>query len=207
MRATGVQPACPPLIERQTPRMIDYVPALITTVGTLVGSFGGFWLAARSQRAQARHDDDRARREAEAARAVTLEDERHEFQLTTLITLQELTRRMARTTILIIDQDRKTVDELGGYRLPIDDADDFAAAVEFSHNVARVTNVELRSALDEFHQLTSEYSLPPHNHRELSRDELIVVQDWRWRHFSEVANQATQTLNTHLRKEINREVP
>jgi hypothetical protein len=188
--------------------MIDYVPALITTVGTLVGSFGGFWLAARSQRAQARHDDDRARREAEAARAVTLEDERHEFQLTTLITLQELTRRMARTTILIIDQDRKTVSDLGGYRrLPIDDVDDFAAAVEFSHNVARVTNEELRSALDEFHQLTSEYSLPPHNHRELSRDELIVVQDWRWRHFSEVANQATQTLNTHLRKEINRVAP
>ena len=134
-----------------------------------------------------------------------LEDERHEFQLTTLLALQELTRRMARATVLIIDRDHKTVAELGGYRrLPADDPDDFANAVNFAHNVARVTNGELRVVLDEFHRLTSEYSLPPYNHRDLSRDEMLAIQDTRWRVFAEVADHATRTLNEHLRKEIDR---
>ncbi|AQX80968.1 hypothetical protein BWO91_14245 [Plantibacter flavus] len=185
--------------------MSDVVAALITTVGALAGSFGGFTLAARMQRRQAKEEDERAQRDAERARAVVLEDERHEFQLTTLLSLQELTRRMARRTFLIIQQDRQTIESHGGYRmLPTEDPEDFANSVEFSHSIARITNAELREQLDAFSNLCSTYSMPPLDWSDLSKESALVVQEHRFQELMESASETADLLNQRLRGELDR---
>lgn len=185
--------------------MADIFTALITTIGTLVGSFGGFTLAARTQRRQAERDDDRAQRDAFHARRLLIEDERHEFQLKTLIALQELARRHTRSTLLTINQDRKTLVEGIGYRLlPKDDADDFSNAVEFSHQTARVTSPELRTQLEEFSARCAEYSLPPYNWQELGSQNAIALQEDRAAVLIREAAVVAAQIGEHLRREIDR---
>lgn len=185
--------------------MSDLWSAIITTVGALAGSFGGFTLAARSQRKQAEREDARAVREADRARSVKLEDERHEFQLTTLLALQELTRRKARSTILLIEEDRTSIKTTGGYRqLSPEDPDDFAKAVEFAHNIARVTNSDLRSQLESFQRLCGEYTLPPPNWSVLEKEAALTIQERRAVALINLADDTASLLGTHLRKEIDR---
>lgn len=74
-------------------------------------------MAARSQRKQAERDDARAMKDAERARLIALEDERHEFQLKTFLSLQELLRRHTRSTLLVIEQDRVTIKDGQCYRM------------------------------------------------------------------------------------------
>ena len=185
--------------------MSDVLPAIITTLGTLAGSFGGFTLAARSQRKQAERDDARLLRDAAAARLIALEDERHEFQLKTLTELQELVRLQARSTVLVIEQDRKTLREGLGYRLlPSDNPDDFRNSIDFSHNVARVTNPELRTQLERFSSLSTKYSLPPSDFNEMTQEQALLLQDRRFSNFSQQAGDTISMLGEHLRKEIDR---
>jgi hypothetical protein len=185
--------------------MEDLLPALVTTIGALIGSFGGYSLAASSQRRAADRQDTRALRDAASARAIALEDERHAFQLDTLLALQELTRRMTRSTLLIIHQDIATIKEYGGYRmLPKEDPDDFAKSIEFSHQVARVTHEELRGQLESFSGMCAEYSIPPFNWAELAKDDALAIQNRRWVVLMERASETSADLGEHLRREIDR---
>ncbi|PJI54898.1 hypothetical protein [Microbacterium sp.] len=185
--------------------MADIFTALITTIGTLVGSFGGFTLAARAQRRQAERDDERAQREARHTRSLLLEDERHEFELRTLIALQELARRHTRTTLLTIIQDKKTLQDGLGYRmLPKDDPDDFANAVEFSHQIARVTSPELRTLLEAFSARCAELTLPPHNWKDLHSEQAIRLQDERADLVIREGAVVAARIGEHLRREIDR---
>lgn len=185
--------------------MADIFTALITTIGTLVGSFGGFTLAARAQRRQTDRDDERAQRDARRARSLVIEDERHEFQLATLTALQELARRHTRNTLLTIEQDKKTLKESIGYRmLPKDDADDFANAIEFSHQIARVTHPDLRTQLEEFSARCAEYSLPPYNGNELGSEQAIAIQEDRAAVLIREGAAVAAQIGDHLRREIDR---
>jgi hypothetical protein len=192
-------------LENRISFVSDLLPALITTLGTLAGSFGGYTLAARTQGKQSDRDDARALRDADRARFVALEDERHEFQLKTLVALQELVRLKARSTILVIEQDRRSILSGQGYRLlPADDPKDFADAIEFGHNVARVTAPELRARLESFRSLSGEYSMPPQNWNHLSQEDALAIQERRFVSLAEVANQTTMLLGEYLRREIDR---
>lgn len=185
--------------------MTDILAAVITTLGALAGSFGGFTLAARAQRRQADRDDARARRDAAEARATVLEDERHEFQLTTLLALQELTRKHTRAAILTVEQDRKTIADGLGYRLlAIDDHDDFANAIEFGHHIARVTSAELRTQLEKFSAMCAEYSLPPHSWQHLDREQSLSVQGTRAFTLIQAGTEVASLIGEHLRREIDR---
>ncbi|KUG57514.1 hypothetical protein AVL63_12760 [Nesterenkonia jeotgali] len=185
--------------------VIDLLPALITTIGTLVGSFGGFTLAARAQRKQADRDDVRAVRDAERSRSTALEDERHEFQLETLLALQELTRLKSRNTILLIMQDRSTIKIGESYRLlPGDDREDFENSIKFSHNVARVTDTTLRKRLESFSSLSGQYSLPPRGSKDMEQDDALAIQDERLSVFMDEAEETSVLLGEYLRKEIDR---
>ena len=185
--------------------MSEILSALITTVGALAGSFGGFTLAARAQRRQAEQNDARAVRDADRARSMLLDDERHDFQLNTLILLQELTRRMARSTFLVIREDRETIKRVGGYQLlENQDPDNFVKAIEFAHNVARVTDTALRKKLETFADLCHNSSLPPHDGSVLSPAAALDLQDRRFGMLVEVATETADLLNEHLRKELDR---
>lgn len=185
--------------------MSDFLPALITTAGTLVGSFGGFTLAARSQRRQGERDDARALQDAERARLIELENERHTFQLKTLLGLQELTRLQARSTILAVEEDRQTLLSGNSYgQLASETPEDFANSVEFSHHVARVTHDALRERLERFSALCAEYSIPPMHWRELDNQQRIAVQEDRFVTITREASETAALLGEHLRAEINR---
>ena len=185
--------------------MSDFLPALITTAGTLVGSFGGFTLAAWSQRRQAEHDDARVLRDADRVRLIELEDERHTFQLKTLLSLQDLTRLHARSTILTVEEDRQTLLSGKGYgQLTSETAEDFANSVEFSHHVARVTDDALRERLERFSALCSEYSMPPVHWRELDDQQRIAAQEDRFVTITGEASETAAMLGEHLRAEISR---
>lgn len=187
------------------PNVSDLFPALITTLGALAGSFGGYTLAARAQRQQSDRDDVRAQRDADHARSIALEDERHEFQLKTLLALQELVRLKARSTSLVIEQDRSTIRNGLGYRLlSNDDAEDFLNSIEFAHNVARVTAPELRERLEHFHSLCSAYSMPPQNAKEMDQVEALALQERRFISLAHEADETIKSLGEYLRSEIDR---
>lgn len=134
-----------------------------------------------------------------------LEDERHDFQLTTLLALQELVRRQTRSTILVVEQDRRTVSAGLGYRLPpSDNPDDFANTIDLSHHVARVTNSTLRAQLEHFSSLCAVYSLPPDNHDELDQEAAVDEQKRRRVALLMHSGETTALLGEHLRNEIDR---
>lgn len=82
--------------------------------------------------------------------------------------------------------------------------EDFDNAVEFGHNVARVTATGLRAPLERFARLCSNYSLPPHNWNDVSQDEALAVQDSRFHSLMSEASQIGDLLGKHLRHEIDR---
>lgn len=97
--------------------MVELWAAVVTAVGVLAGSFGGYLLAARAQRSADERKDARDREAVETGRALQLEDERHDFQLRTLMALQDLVRRIARNTIEVIEHDRRTIEQHSTYHL------------------------------------------------------------------------------------------
>lgn len=185
--------------------MSDLTAALVPTLGTLVGSFGGFLLAARAQRHQSEQADARAIRDAHRARLLALEDERHAFQLETLLALQELIRKHVRYTLLTIEQDRSTIRNGQGYRLlPDSDADDFENAIALSHAIARVTAEDLRMRLETLSAMCARYSLPPLGAESLDKDAALAVQNERAGSLLSEAEGVSEMLGQHLRREIDR---
>lgn len=185
---------------------MDLWPTIITSALTLVASFGGFFLAMLSQR---RADERQAARDREAAaesRALQLEDERHDFQLKTLLALQEPLRRMARGTFLVIEQDRRTIEERGTYfQLPETlDPDGFETSIEYSQHVARVTDNALRQELVAFRSLCGQFELPPGYADSLSKEEALRLQTRRLYELADATDAVTTSLGVRLRAELDR---
>lgn len=186
--------------------VFELLPAVITTAGALLGSFGGFAVAARGQRKQLEAEDARAEKAAARHRLTVLEDERHEFQLKTLLALQELIRRRTRSVYLAIEHDRSTLADGQGYGLlPKEgEEEDFDNAIQLSQHVTRVTSTELRQVLEHFAAQCSRYSLPPSDGRQMGQSDAVAVQLERRMSLITEANDVTALLGEHLRKEINR---
>lgn len=186
--------------------MADLWVAAITTLGTLVGSFGGFVLASRAQRIAEDRKDEREREKAALDRVTALEDERHKRQLETLLSLQELTRAKARATYLIIEQDRRSLIEDGSYSLlPADiDASEFENSIAFAQTVAQVTDEPLRKALEEFSVFCERATTPPSNPDRLTREQGIDLQVKRDAELFQRVNETSETLGKHLRTELDR---
>ena len=185
---------------------MDLWPTIITSALTLVASFGGFFLAMLSQR---RADERQAARDREAAaesRALQLEDERHDFQLKTLLALQEPLRRMARGTFLVIEQDRRTIEERGTFfQLPETlDRDGFETSIEYSQHVARVTDNALRQELVAFRSLCGQFELPPGDADSLSKEEALRLQTRRLYELADATDAVTTSLGVRLRAELDR---
>lgn len=182
--------------------MADIWAPLVTTAGALTGSFGGYLLAARAQRRAEDRKDDRDRKVSALNRSLVLEDERHEFQLRTLLSLQELLRGLARSTYLVIEQDRKTIEEHGGFRqLPEDlDAEGFGVSIDFYQSAARVTD----DALEDFNRFCTKAQLPPDDHRTITRDTALQLQELRYRDLSKRFDVVAKLLGERLRTEVDR---
>lgn len=181
---------------------------IITTAGALVGSFGGYLLAAQSQLRSEERKDARDREAVERSRAATLEDQRHEHQRTTLLSLQELLRAKVRTTLQVIEQDRKAVKEYGEYRqLPEElDVQGYEAEIEFNHLVARVTDDALRGALEALNFHCARVSMPPEDHPSFTRDQALALQEERFNELIFSAQQVSEMLGRQLRAELNRDI-
>jgi len=97
------------------------------------------------------------------------------------------------------------IGEFGGYRqLSSEDPEDFLKAIEFGHNVARVTSEDLRNILDTFSGTCAEYSLPPMEWKQIGKDKALALQEQRFLQMTQLASRTTQALNHELRRELDR---
>lgn len=145
--------------------MLDAVSALITPAFSALTMGVGYWAAARTQRKsderrtrseQERLDTQNAHNErlAALAREHSLDDARHSIQLDTLFELQEMTRMLMRTSLLIVDADVTSIRESGHQKLLDDDLNytNYENNISLSHRIARIVNDDLRSALEDLYR-------------------------------------------------------
>ena len=123
----------------------------------MVGTFGGYRFAGvneskRDERATER--EDAARLEA---RAELREQSRHEFQLATVLDLQDVIRELARATGSILVADENSLSTGGRYLQVPDKLKDhaYSGRRDLIRLMHRMTNDTLRLALDDFNNLTA----------------------------------------------------
>ena len=125
---------------------------LIASAGTLLGGLGGYWLAGRNEegrdkRAAAREADSR-----HAALAERLEEQRHSFQLETLLALQDDLQGLSRSTAKISSADIQTLMQGNGLQRLSDELSETwrLAAVSVQRLQTRVLDAALRDGIRKF---------------------------------------------------------
>ena len=178
----------------------------ITAIATLIGTFGGFLLAARSQSKADERRSETKMKARELARGLQLEDEHHLIQLETLMSLQDLLRLKTRTTLLAMDADRKALEADGTtYRLPEELSQEmFKVTIKYVQQVSRVTDKALREKLVLFNETCTSYIVPKPVSEENSPATEAALLESASRWLANVAKELTEELGQALRAEIDR---
>ena len=127
----------------------------------LAGSILGYVLAGRNE---SRRDARALTREGEARKELAREKReisKHQFQLDTMLALQDALRLLVRVTGLILVHDIKSLKNTRNYA-PIDTNlidESFNARIDFVRLLNRVTNDELRASLNILNERTTRMSL------------------------------------------------
>ncbi len=95
--------------------MIDWtaITAVIGSITTVAGSYGGYLLAGRNEEARDQRADQREAKARRAALAERLEEERHTFQRDTLLELQDVLLQLSHWQGLVTAEDIKTLKQHG----------------------------------------------------------------------------------------------
>jgi hypothetical protein len=188
--------------------MIDWtaITAVIGSVATVAGSFGGYMLAGHNEE---KRDERSSAREAEARKAALderLEEERHNFQRDTFLALQDDLLELARQHALVAAQDKKTLKSQGKLlRLPEDlGGDEARQRVASAERLrTRVLDNELRIAIRAFMSLCTKDSIDLNGVpadkaiREIERRDVAVALAYE---------EITERLGVHLRMELDRRI-
>ncbi len=135
--------------------MIDWtaVTAVIGSIATVAGGFGGYVLAGRNEEARDERADRRETKARRAALAERLEEKRHTFQRDTLLELQDVLLHLTRWRGLVNAQDVKTLKEHGKlFQLPDElGGEEPRLAVASAQRLrTRVLDADLRRQINEF---------------------------------------------------------
>jgi len=129
------------------------IVAVIGSIATVAGSYGGYMVAGRNEEARDKRADQREARARRAALAERLEEERHTFQRDTLLELQDVLLRLSRWQGLVTSQDVKTLKEHGKrFQLPDEiGGEEPRNLVASAHRLrTRVLDSGLRTAIGDF---------------------------------------------------------
>lgn len=135
--------------------MIDWtaITAVIGSITTLAGSYGGYMLAGRNEEARDERADRREAATRRAALAERLEEERHTFQRDTLLELQDVLLQLTRWHALVNAHDVKTL-TAEGRRTMLPDilgGDEPRLMVASAQRLrSRILDSGLRAAIGEF---------------------------------------------------------
>ena len=173
---------------------------------TLLLGIGAFFAGAITERKR----DDRAFEREKAARYADarekLEDERHQFQLDTLLALQDATREYMRAVVRGLWADRNAIKLTGNFgNLPEDvDRELFEKGINFSRLINRVVDDDLRNAFHQLIALGSEAALPPIDQKSRTPADLLDVVAKRESSLSVYFQEVSTLLGDVLRSELNR---
>jgi glucose-6-phosphate-specific signal transduction histidine kinase len=133
--------------------VVAAIGALSTVTVGLGGSLGGYWLAARNDRARDARAAQQEETNRKAALAERLQDRRHDWQRDVLLELQDDLQKLTRVTVKILLQDLKTVREQGGFfRLPEELGGDESLAVTVA-----VQKLRSRTLADDLRALVGDF--------------------------------------------------
>lgn len=176
---------------------------IITASATLLAAFSGFLLggvneARRDRRTATRDRDARA----EDRRALALRA-RHEFQLETLLALQEATQVMARLTTRAMLFDHMQAREGKQTQLPPDLSDEMHAnGVEVNKLRTRILDADLRAEIDSFVSASVDASLTPRIYDNLQGEAVEQAAFHRSTEFYSHATHTMDKLGDALRREL-----
>jgi hypothetical protein len=182
------------------------IAAVIGSIATVVGSYGGYWLAGRNEEQRDQRADAREAAGRRAALADRLEEERHAFQRDTMLELQDQLLELARIWTLVLIEDEKTLKADGKiYLLPDNIGGDKPRLVTASIQRlrTRILDPGLRKAIGDYVTLCSRDSTGLMN---IEPDRAIAEVRRREREINEAYTTLAEQLGDHLRMELDRRV-
>jgi len=178
------------------------LPTAITGAASIAAYFlGGLNERRRDERVSAR---ERAAREDD--RAASAERSRNEFQLATLLELQESTRRLAQSTARTIIFDERTMKEQGQFTPRPGGFDEGGDEnhIRFIQLSSRVLDDDLRKALEEFNAAAMEMQMPPLG--QMSKGQALKIMSSRFDSFSKKAGPIVELIGEKVRELLNLDV-
>lgn len=188
--------------------MIDWtaITAVIGSIATVAGSYGGYMLAGRNEEDRDERADQREARARRAALAERLEEERHTFQRDTLLELQDVLLQLSRWQGLATSQDMETLKQ---HEKPSQLPDDIGGEgprnlVASAHRLrTRVLDSDLRTAIGDFIILCTQATTgldgmePDKAIRQLQRRDAEAVTKYV---------KLAERIGEHLRMELDRRI-
>lgn len=176
---------------------------ILISFTTLLAAFLGFVFAGWN-------DARRDRRTAERERVTRAEDrhtaavrDRHQFQLETLLALQDAIQLMARLTGRTMHFDHMQAREGKYNQLPGDDDNEILSnGFDVIRLRNRLLDDELREAIDEFHAAASHGLLPPTHYQGLSGEQLETAAALLSSRFGNDYTRVMDKLGIALRTEL-----
>jgi len=189
-------------------QMIDWtaITAVIGSIATVSGAFGGYVLAGQNEEARDIRADQREVRARRAALAERLEEERHTFQRDTLLELQDVLLELSRWSGLVITQDVKTLKEQGKLsQLPdgLGGEEPRLLVASAQRLRTRVLDDDLRHAIGDFITLCTRFSS---GLAKVEAGEIIRELHRRDRAAVTAYDDLAEKIGEHLRRELDRRI-
>lgn len=151
------------------------VTQVVVATATLLASLGGFVLAGVNDRKRDERALAHGLQSTAAERAARLEDDRHAFQLETLLALQDAVQQMARHAGKTIHFDHMQAREGQYTQLPGSLSEEIHAnGVEVRRLVTRVLDGDVRAAVADFSSICARLTLAPTDLQGLAGDQLEI---------------------------------
>lgn len=179
------------------------VNQIIVAASTLLASLGGYLLAGRNER---RRDERALRRELRlrvSERKSKLDDDRHNIQRETLLSLQDAVQAMARFTGKTLHFDHMQARQGKYTQLPDTLSDDsYANLVEVRRLTSRILDPDVRAAVDKFVGLTAKLASTPRGLEGQAGDHLERFATAKLMELNDGYDEMTKILGEAVRREI-----
>lgn len=177
--------------------------SLVTPLATLIAAFGGYFLAGMNdqRRDERQASDERELRVSE--RRAEREQQRHQFQLETLIALQVDVEKMARLTGRALHFDHMQARQGLYTQLPESWSEEmYANSMQVGLLRGRVLDPGLRATVEAFAAKCTYLSMTPSHFEGLEGQALEAEADARLRELSLGAGDTVDAIGDAIRKEL-----